>query len=123
MKSQLPKDISDKIIEEDKILNRIIEECGGEYTGTDPLVDAKRVKREQVFKGHKARKQDVFDQFGHGVTSYFRFLRTLIITFTAISIFVIPTIYQYGKGHTFESNVLLKYTLGNLGQTESKCYH
>ena len=73
--------------------------------GTDPLEDAKRqwkdIVRRKFLKINQENqlKKDAFDVYGHGVISYFRFIRILILTFSVISVMIIPLLALYGEGH------------------------
>jgi hypothetical protein len=46
----LPKVILEKLQREDNLLDLIIDQNKGEYMGTDPIKDAKAIRKEKYYK-------------------------------------------------------------------------
>ena len=65
-----------------------------------------------------------FQEYGLGITSYFRLMKNLIYVLLVISVLVFPILIIYGghKGYKHDaSGIFLKSMLGNMGEAYNQC--
>jgi hypothetical protein len=78
-------------------------------------------------KDNEEQGHDPFDNYGPGILSYFRLIKTLIIAFFFLSMIILPVIFLYYHGHgynhdlTSSEKVFLQSSLGNLGHARATC--
>jgi hypothetical protein len=90
-----------------KNMNDIISKNGGDYQGSA----VKRSKEKQIEEG-----EDLFEDYGFGINSWFSLLRLLIKLYTLFSVVAFGVMYLYDQtGNALDSRGILKYTMGNLG--------
>ena len=109
------------------------------YKGTDPLVDAQKIHKQlnEILHG----KDDAldnnatfnvqdnpdypFENYGLGITSYFRLIKVLTWVFVIISIIGgIPVAIVYSNQDGYDENdkgLLIKQMVGNLGESYHTC--
>ena len=115
--------------------------CHQDYQGTDPIKDSKSIHKEKakkklgikkndqgiyvVNKLAKHANEDPFDQFGHGIKSYFAMMKMLIWVFVVLTILFIPieSMYKGGGSYNRLEDSFHKITIGNLGHSDTKCLH
>lgn len=95
----------------DERLNKVISENNGSYRGS-PVIK---------FKGKTVTEnEDIFEDFGFGITSWFSLLGLLWKLYFFFSIIAIGMMYYYSiNGSQFDGKDGLKFTLGNLGYSET----
>ena len=101
------------------------------YSGTDPLLDAEKIHMKHSKKlladenNHVHVENYPFENFGLGITSYFRLITVLAQVFTLISIIAaVPiVIYSMEEGYSEEhdSGIFKKQMLGNMGEAYQVC--
>ena len=65
-----------------------------------------------------------FQEYGLGITSYFRLMKNLIYVLLVISVLVFPILIIYGghKGYKQDATgIFLKSMLGNMGEAYNQC--
>jgi len=78
----LPEELKELLRQDDAILNKVLEDNKGNYSGTEPVRDFERVFRKQQKKeAHRVEAADPFEIFGSGVTGYFQIMRILCVVF------------------------------------------
>jgi len=85
---------------------------------------ASEVFKKKNEKDDKLRK--VFDQYGSGIKSYFKFLKTLCWIYLVLSCMVAPIAYIYAQHDGLEgmdNYLVTRFTMGNLGFANSLCYN
>ena len=144
-KLELPQEREDNIRAQSEKLDKVINEYGEEYLGTDPVEDAKRIYREKKKKQYgindddpknliqitglmkDVKKTNPFNNFGHGINAYLTLITLLFWTFIAISVIQLPVFYIYNNaGHYkegYDKYMILRTTQGNLGYKATTCYH
>jgi hypothetical protein len=96
------------------------------YKGTDSIQDAEKIFKKHAKKLRASEKHHLvdedypFENFGLGITSYFKLITALAKVFTFISIFcAAPMIVLFSteKGYTqYDKGLLIKQMIGNLGE-------
>jgi hypothetical protein len=65
-----------------------------------------------------------FDQFGLGISQYFKLLKAMSIVFYLLTFISLPTFWIYGSGAMKNSPMatfLSFYHIGNIGQSQEQC--
>ena len=116
--------MENEITETDKRMNELIEENNGQaYEGTNYV----QSEQDQLQKGevfHDKHTIDIFDCYGFGITSWFILLRKLIQVYSILSVLAIGLMMTYASGNQLSGpyhKAVAKYSLGNLGFSESNC--
>ena len=125
---QLPPNQEKDIQEQSETLDKILQDVEKEYLGTDPVDDSQvifrkkqmqkfgivekdlednddeaKIKKKILKKNRKrAEKEDPFDLYGHGIKSYFRLLKYMILVLSCISLIFIPIMILYARGQAFQ---------------------
>ena len=125
-----------------KLYESLRVEMGANYRGTDPLIDAEKIYKEKIERLHGSQL-DVFDNtgetkvdspnpdypfenYGLGITSYFRLIKVLTWVFVIITIIGgIPVTILYSTQSGYDENdkgLLIKQMVGNLGESYHECH-
>jgi hypothetical protein len=97
-----------------------------EYNGTDPIEDTIGIdvaKQSKIFLTESdisAKKVEnfPFEEYGLGITAYFRLMKNLIYVLLIVSVLVLPTLVIYGGENGYKHSldgIFLKSMLGNMG--------
>ena len=69
--------------------------------------------------------EDPVKRLGFGIVSYFSMVKTYIVLFSILTVIHIPVMYQYSNysviAGTKQDKGFASYSLGNLGQSSTKC--
>ena len=109
-------------------MNALIQKENFAYSGTDIISDAKRAHRETMKNNLLDDTEDPFENFGHGIQSYFIMIETLIKALAVCVLLFIPVIYVYYKGNVHNDqkgleSLLARFSMGNMGHSETYCEH
>lgn len=91
--------------EQELIKDTLKSEYNKQYEGTDPVKDAihtetqSKMKTYLTFKDIQSKKIEnyPFQNYGLGITSYFRLMKILMYTMLAISVLIVPILIIYGS--------------------------
>lgn len=125
----MPKDQLNRITIQNKKLDDIIKECGGNYEGTDPIQDRKRIYEAAASKALKIKKikgshphkyefksqQEIkdeqeeyhaFDKFGPGIKSYFQLQKMIMFCMLMFTVLFTPVIVIYKSGNFYDEQTM-----------------
>ena len=113
---------------EDKFMDALILKENFAYSGTDILSDAKRAHKDTMRNNLTDDTEDPFENFGHGIQSYFVMIENMIKVFALCSLLFLPIIYMYYKGNVYNDTrgleaLMGRFSMGNLGHSETFCEH